>query len=95
MFTHIHCKTLNQPTSVFSWMTTLTKQELSSMLHYDPNGATVSRVYDALASGCGVEIYTRQVERQRGTQSVGYCFLPCTADHDPKQIPHVRKIMMF
>lgn len=94
-FTHIHCRTTNQPGSRFAFRGPLTAEFLSELLGYDPAGETVSRVLAALTAGKGVEIHTRQVPHERDTDVVGYEFLPYAGSLEPGALPDVTTIVRF
>lgn len=86
-FTKVRARTTNQPSSRFSWSFPLTRDAISQVLGYNPEGETVAKVLDTLQSGRGVQIYTKQVPRERGTNVVALQLLPLRESDDPALIP--------
>lgn len=94
MYTHFHWTTLNQPSSPSPSRSSLTKESVAGLLGYDPAGETVARICETLASGKGVEVYTKQVPMDKDTEAVGFRFLPYVEIEDGK-LPSVDVIVRF
>lgn len=95
MMTHFHCVPLNQPGSHAAIRSYLSTKSLGELLQFNPDGATVERVYLALRNGKGVEILSALAPHAKGTKGVQYRFLPFAGDLPEGALPTVREIVRF
>lgn len=91
--TKVHAVTTNQKNSAVPFRFDLTKQMLSSLLGWHPNGTGVQEIDSLLRDGVGVDVFTRQVPHETGTDGVGYRFLPFTGELEEGKLPDVTLVV--